>query len=593
MDKTRNQSRGGKASSGKTGGTKKQRLAETMEKVNPVENGDLKEVPFEEVHSDEAASEAGAEIKDEVKMVSKSQPKKTGKKGNLFTLPKNNGKKPAGDKPKVDLSEPIDEENLRALLVDLRNDITALKKEQEEVPLAPQNEEAHLYGLLAALKDDINDLKAEQESNTDHDEEAQMFDMLAELKSDIRNLKAEQEIHHAPEGEEHLYELLADLKSDIKVLKAEQKHHTIAEGEEHLYELLADLKGDIKVLKAEQAIPLHAREEEHLYGVLAELKQDVNVLKHDHDETPVAGGASRSGGLVYMMAGAFIVMVVLAAGAGGYYFSVYQRGIEAIMLAPVEKAEATDPVAKTDMTEPEGEAAGPKMATVADSALRNVSGKPGEAIEPKINLTGAYVKPGTAIVLGGIPEGFELSAGNRTEDGEWVMTIWDTLRLTLTSPQHYKGDFAVTVSLMDAKGELSEREKFSVAIDEIAAPAMASEGAVAAANKPVPAPASMPELSTPEQLELIERAGRLMDQGDIVSARNVLDYAVSRGSPTAAFRLAQTYDPLYLGKMKSVLGVQPDLVKAKVLYYFAAKNGHEEATKRLSGLREESGASKP
>ncbi len=661
MDKTRKHNRGAKTTPRKTGRAGKTQPDESAGKAKSAKSGPEGEIPF-----GKAGSQASGGKKEEKMTRSKLLSKDIENQSNIFALPHNKGELAQDDN--VPAAETVEEENLRALLLDLRKDISALKEEQEEVEAAPRDEETHLYDLLAALKDDIKVLKVEQEQTAVPGEEAQMFEMLDELKKDIQDLKAESEpprvseneehmfgllaelqsdiktlkaeqgapsvpegeehmfalladlkndintlkAEHAspaiPEGEEHLFGLLADLKSDINVLKSEQERHGVAEGEEHLYELLADLKGDIKVLKAETASSSRGGEE-HLYGMLTELKQDINVLKHEHDIVPMpvtqpAVVAPRSSGWGYMFAGAFIVLLIIGAGAGGYYFSTYQQGVKMKIAAPAIETQMTTPpaapapeaVVAASVKEAETAspaAAAPKIAAAPAPEMRIVSGKPGARVDLKINMTGASIKPETAIVLVGIPENFKLSAGKRTEEGEWVMTVWDTLRLTLTSPQDYAGEFDVTVSLMDAAGDLTEREKFKVVIAAPDAPARASEEALAAAKAPGPAPASPPVLTSPEQKELIERANQLMDQGDIVSARNVLDYAVSSGSAEAAFKLAQTYDPLYLGKIRSVLGVKPDLVKAKVLYYFAARKGHEDASKRLSALREESGSSRP
>jgi hypothetical protein len=668
MDKTRKQTRDAKSSPRKTGSVKKSRPANEAE---PAKGKTTRKSTSSKVKS---AARKGN--KDEKMTPSKLLSKDIENQSNIFTLPQNKGEFPAGDTDTEAAVDPIEEENLRALLLDLRKDITALKAEQDEAESAPEDGEAHLYDLLASLKEDIKVLKVEQKETAAPSEEAQMFAMLNELKNDIQELKAESEPVRAPEGEEymfgllaelkndikslkeehetpavpegeehmfalladlkndinalkvessspaipegeeHLFGLLADLKSDITVLKAEQERHAVPEGEEHLYELLADLKGDIKVLKAETAASTHS-EEEHLYGMLAELKQDINVLKHEHDVVPVpvtqpAVIAPRTSGWGYMFAGALIVLLVIGAGAGGYYFSTLQQGVKnkisspatetqmtaatpaiAPVAAPVRAPEAVAPVNVAETAPRTAEPAPPKPAAEAQPGMRVVSGKPGTEIDLKINMTGADIKPETAIVLVGIPDNFTLSAGKRTEEGEWVMTVWDTLRLTLISPGDYAGEFEVTVSLMDAQGDLTEREKFKVVIAAPEAPARASEGAIAAAKAPAPVVQAAPILTTPEQKELIDRANRLMDQGDIVSARNVLDYAVSSGSAEAAFKLAQTYDPFYLGRIKSVLGVRPDLVKAKVLYYFAARKGHEEASKRLAALRKEAGGDKP
>ena len=610
MDRTRKQTKGDKSSAGKSGRTKKDKQEDITNETEGQAETSNQQSAHDETSSDVPESEGMEAEGEESKMGTRPLSADKGEKGKIVDLPNSLGQRP-DQGAKSDPTRPLDEEDLRELLVDLRNDITTLKKEQDETVLPAPDGEAHLYDLLAALKDDIHVLKSEQEHEQTQPDEAQMFALLAELKNDMNALKEEQEATLHTDGEEHLYGLLSELKSDINILKAEQEHQMVPAHEAHLYELLADLKSDIKVLKAEQPLHAHEREEEHLYGVLAELKSDISVLKAEHELAPVpyAGrvpaAPARSSALRYMLSGALVTLLVMGAGAGGYVFSVYQQGGDPLAWSSAllngDNSPASEQPAKTIQPLAEGKEAKAAIPAItpstpkrdgglaSDSAARTVAGQPGEPVELKINLTGAEVKPETAIVLLGIPENMKLSSGNRTEKGEWMMTVWDTLRLTLTAPQKYAGDFGVTVALMDSEGVLTDWERFNVNIGGAEMPAKPAQEPVVAEVKsdpaPAPAPAIQPQLSTDEQKELIARAGQLIDQGDVVSARNVLDYAVGGGSADAAYKLAQTYDPAWLNEFKSVLGVKPDLIKAKVLYYFAARNGHEEASKRLAVLR--------
>ncbi|MEZ5841877.1 MAG: hypothetical protein R3D02_16145 [Hyphomicrobiales bacterium] len=97
-------------------------------------------------------------------------------------------------------------------------------------------------------------------------------------------------------------------------------------------------------------------------------------------------------------------------------------------------------------------------------------------------------------------------------------------------------------------------------------------------------------ISAEEEGEMLTRAEKLLDQGDIVAARMILDYAVSEGSATAAFRLAQTYDPKYLATANLAIEAKADVTQALMLYYFAARSGHEEAAARMAELKRETGA---
>ena len=80
------------------------------------------------------------------------------------------------------------------------------------------------------------------------------------------------------------------------------------------------------------------------------------------------------------------------------------------------------------------------------------------------------------------------------------------------------------------------------------------------------------------------RASVLLSQGDIGSARIVLERAAERGSAQASFTLAETYDPLMLLKW-GTYGTRGDAAKARDLYAKAQAGGIKEATERLDALR--------
>ncbi len=122
---------------------------------------------------------------------------------------------------------------------------------------------------------------------------------------------------------------------------------------------------------------------------------------------------------------------------------------------------------------------------------------------------------------------------------------------------------------------------------KIVAPKVA---ALAPAPRPAPPPlpkitVKRPQLDSAEVRALLTDAKNLIELGDLVSARQMLEYAMSQKSAEAAFRLGNTFDPLYLATMASVLSVEPNLTRAKVLYYSAARQGHQAAAKRLAELR--------
>ncbi|KRR16796.1 hypothetical protein CQ14_14505 [Bradyrhizobium lablabi] len=83
---------------------------------------------------------------------------------------------------------------------------------------------------------------------------------------------------------------------------------------------------------------------------------------------------------------------------------------------------------------------------------------------------------------------------------------------------------------------------------------------------------------------LLARATALLGQGDIGSARIVLERAVEMGSAQASFSLAESYDPLILAKW-GTLGTRGDATKAQDLYAKAGAAGIKAAQARLEALR--------
>jgi hypothetical protein len=87
-----------------------------------------------------------------------------------------------------------------------------------------------------------------------------------------------------------------------------------------------------------------------------------------------------------------------------------------------------------------------------------------------------------------------------------------------------------------------------------------------------------------EVARLVARASVLLGQGDIGSARIVLEHAAETGSAQASFTLAETYDPLILPKW-GTYGTRGDATKARDLYAKAEAGGIKEAKARFDALR--------
>jgi hypothetical protein len=83
---------------------------------------------------------------------------------------------------------------------------------------------------------------------------------------------------------------------------------------------------------------------------------------------------------------------------------------------------------------------------------------------------------------------------------------------------------------------------------------------------------------------LMTRAKSLLALGDIAAARLLLERAANARNATAAFLLAQTYDPAVLG-VRDARSTTPDPVMARDWYRTAASLGSADAQQRLTQLQ--------
>jgi chromosome segregation ATPase len=118
-----------------------------------------------------------------------------------------------------------------------------------------------------------------------------------------------------------------------------------------------------------------------------------------------------------------------------------------------------------------------------------------------------------------------------------------------------------------------------VMAETAAAEPAAANQATASATRSEPDPQIAAEVA-----RLVARASVLLGQGDIGSARLVLERAAEEGNAQATFALAETYDPLVLRKW-GAYGTLGDVAKARNLYAKAQAGGIKEARERFDALR--------
>ena len=116
-------------------------------------------------------------------------------------------------------------------------------------------------------------------------------------------------------------------------------------------------------------------------------------------------------------------------------------------------------------------------------------------------------------------------------------------------------------------------------------PATVSDPATLATRTGNEAAAPSKTLDAETLAALMTRAKSLLALGDIVAARLLLERAANAEDATAAFLLAQTYDPAVLG-VHDTRSITPDPVMARDWYRKAVSFGSAEAQQRLIQLQD-------
>jgi hypothetical protein len=112
-----------------------------------------------------------------------------------------------------------------------------------------------------------------------------------------------------------------------------------------------------------------------------------------------------------------------------------------------------------------------------------------------------------------------------------------------------------------------------------------------ATTAPVPPPQpqapqpvkSAPTLDNGEIATLVKRGEELLQNGDLASARLLLQRAAESGNASAALALGSSYDPLLIQQL-GVIGIKPDAARAREWYQRAVELGSETASQHLANL---------
>jgi len=106
--------------------------------------------------------------------------------------------------------------------------------------------------------------------------------------------------------------------------------------------------------------------------------------------------------------------------------------------------------------------------------------------------------------------------------------------------------------------------------------------AAAWSSKPTPATPSPQQHPAADQM--MKTGADFIARGDFPAARLIYRRLAEEGEATAAFALAETYDPLVLGRLNVSTGITPDVVLAQRWYEKANDLGSAAAPERLQRL---------
>jgi len=251
------------------------------------------------------------------------------------------------------------------------------------------------------------------------------------------------------------------------------------------------------------------------------------------------------------------------------------------------------------------------------SRMNEVEGKPvflGISIENP--------RAGSFIQIRGLPPDSLISKGSRVGSDSWRVPLQELANAMLNPPQNFVGTIALSVDLKNSDDVVDDsdvqRLSWSAAdIKPASAPRadthknprvsslegelpVGSYGNAGTVQLPAQLPAATRSVDEPQRPRataqparvispssienLLSRANRALEMGDIAAARLLLQRAAEAGEVKAAMSLASTYDPAVLRRLRT-LGAQPDLAAARRWYEKAAELGGIEATKRLRELR--------
>jgi TPR repeat protein len=188
----------------------------------------------------------------------------------------------------------------------------------------------------------------------------------------------------------------------------------------------------------------------------------------------------------------------------------------------------------------------------------------------RLTASAADAGANAAVVVGRLAPGSTLSAGTQVAPDTWRLSVEELKRAVISPPRGFVGVMALSLELHLADDSVADHKDLQLEWS----------------GNNLVAPAQLPsrQHDAEEIAVMIKSGAELMTNRDFAAARLMYQRAAEAGSAVAAFALAETYDPLVVGKLNARGGITPDPTMAATWYEKAKDLGSSEAPERLERL---------
>ncbi|MEP6827706.1 MAG: hypothetical protein ABJA10_06500 [Aestuariivirga sp.] len=223
-----------------------------------------------------------------------------------------------------------------------------------------------------------------------------------------------------------------------------------------------------------------------------------------------------------------------------------------------------------------------KPIAMASLSVNDAAGTLNSMIPLALTAHAASAEQPVEVLISGMPASAYLTAGRQVENGNWLVKAPEIADLKLVIPQSETSQVSLEVAAVEqgtsnlaAPAQKLNVELSDVKIEPASAPPDAAGSNVttqpALTDDKVASTQAQP-IPQPVGADLLARADGLMNQGDIISARQYYMQAATAGNPRGILGVARTYDPKVFAEMK-IEGLQPDATKAAEWYKKAQAAG--------------------